>query len=60
MYFIHDLSAVPMTYALVADKREQNSLLVSRGSGLYRQGLKHQLKIMTRRVKYPYAGPFLY
>ena len=34
-----------MTYALVADKREKNSLLVSRGPGLYRQGLKHRLKI---------------
>ena len=49
-----------MTYALVADKREQSSLMVSRGSGLYRQGLKHQLKVMTRRVEYPYTGPFSY
>ena len=60
MFIIHDLSAVPLTYALVADKRELNSLLVSHGSRLYRQGLKHQVKIMTRRVEYPYAGHFLY
>ena len=60
MFIIHDLSAVPTTYALIADKREENSLLVSRGAGLYRQGLKHQFKIMTRRVEYPYAGPFLH
>ena len=50
-----------MTYVLVADKREKNLLLVSRGSGLLiGRWSQNQLKITTRRVEYPYGGHFLY
>ena len=49
-----------MTYVLVADTREKILLLVSGGSGLYRQVAKYQLKITSGRVEYPYGGHFLY